>query len=60
MSFRKIGTKMLVMILPVLILAQFVLTAISAISSHNLVNEKTQDAMSAELRANINQVEGNL
>ncbi|QFJ54844.1 methyl-accepting chemotaxis protein [Pseudobutyrivibrio xylanivorans] len=60
MSFRKIGTKMLVMILPVLILAQLVLTTISAISSHNLVNEKTQDAMSAELRANINQVEGNL
>lgn len=60
MNFKKIGTKMLVLILPVLVLAQLCLTAISAVSSQNLVDEKTQDAMSAELRANIQEIEGKL
>lgn len=60
MSFKKIGTKMLVMILPVLILAQLVLTAISASSSQVLVEDKTQEAMSAELRANNEKIEGEL
>ncbi len=40
MNFKKIGTKMLVLILPVLVLAQLCLTAISAVSSQNLVDEK--------------------
>ncbi|MBQ7148098.1 MAG: methyl-accepting chemotaxis protein [Pseudobutyrivibrio sp.] len=60
MNFKKIGTKMLVLNLPVLVLAQLCLTAISAVSSQNLVDEKTQDAMSAELRANIQEIEGKL
>ena len=60
MNFKKIGTKMLVMILPVLVLAQIVLTIMSATSSNNLVDEKTQQAMEAELKANNAQVEGYL
>ena len=60
MNFKKIGTKMLVMILPVLILAQIVLTIMSATSSNNLVDEKTQQAMEAELKANNSKVEGYL
>ncbi|SDB31556.1 methyl-accepting chemotaxis protein [Pseudobutyrivibrio sp. YE44] len=60
MNFRKIGTKMLVLILPVLVLAQVVLTIISAVSSQNLVNEKTGQAMSAELKANNAEIEGKL
>lgn len=60
MNFRKIGTKMLVMILPVLVLAQIVLTIMSATSSNTLVDEKTQQAMEAELKANNSQVEGYL
>ncbi len=60
MSFKKIGTKMLVMILPVLILAQIVLTIMSATSSEILVDRKTQESMSAELRANSSEVTGYL
>ena len=43
MSFKKIGTKMLVMILPILVIAQIVLTIISATSSDALVDTKTQE-----------------
>ncbi|MDC7280273.1 methyl-accepting chemotaxis protein [Butyrivibrio fibrisolvens] len=60
MNFRKIGTKMLVMILPVLVLAQIVLTIMSATSSNALVDEKTQQAMEAELKANNSIVGGYL
>ncbi|SFH87804.1 methyl-accepting chemotaxis protein [Pseudobutyrivibrio sp. OR37] len=60
MSFKKISTKMLVMILPVLILAQIVLTIMSATSSEILVDRKTQESMSAELRANSSEVTGYL
>lgn len=60
MNFKKIGTKMLVLILPVLVLAQIVLTIMSATSSNVLVDEKTQEAMEAELKANNFKVEGYL
>ncbi|MBP3261019.1 PDC sensor domain-containing protein, partial [Pseudobutyrivibrio sp.] len=60
MNFKKIGTKMLVMILPVLVLAQIVLTIISATSSESLVDKKTQESMQAELRANSSEVTGYL
>ena len=60
MNFKKIGTKMMVMILPVLVLAQVVLTVISATSSQTLIDDKTQDAMEAELRANDYKVESHL
>lgn len=60
MNFKKIGTKMLVLILPVLVVAQILLTVISAVSSQNLVDEKTQQAMSAELRANNSEIEAKL
>ena len=60
MSFKKIGTKMLVMILPILILAQVILTIMSASSSNELVDKKTQESMAAELRANSSEVSGYL
>ncbi|WP_028234469.1 methyl-accepting chemotaxis protein [Pseudobutyrivibrio sp. MD2005] len=60
MNFRKIGTKMLVMILPILVLAQVILTIISATSSEALVDSKTQESMKAELRANSAEVSGYL
>ncbi len=60
MNFKKIGTKMLVLILPVLVLAQLVLTIMSATSSQNLIDTKTEQAMGAELRANNEDVEGYL
>lgn len=60
MNFKKIGTKMLVMILPILVLAQVILTVISATSSESLVDSKTQESMQAELRANSAEVSGYL
>ena len=60
MNFKKIGTKMLVMILPILVLAQVILTIISATSSESLVDSKTQESMKAELRANSAEVSGYL
>lgn len=60
MSFKKIGTKILVMVLPIMVIAQLVLTIISATSSDALVEEKTQQSMEAELRANISEVDGYL
>ncbi|MBQ6463389.1 MAG: hypothetical protein IJJ59_08710, partial [Pseudobutyrivibrio sp.] len=60
MNFKKIETKMLVMILPVLVLAQIVLTIMSATSSEALVDRKTQESMQAELRANSSEVTGYL
>jgi len=60
MNFKKIGTKMLVMILPILVLAQVILTIISATSSEALVDSKTQESMKAELRANSAEVSGYL
>ena len=60
MNFKKIGTKMLVIILPILVLAQVLLTFISATSSQSLLEEKTEDSMEAELRANIEEIEGYL
>lgn len=60
MNFKRIGTKMLVMILPIMVVAQVVLTIISASASEKLVDEKTQQAMEAELKANIAEVNGYL
>lgn len=60
MSFKRIGTKMLVMILPILVLAQIILTIISASSSEVLLDEKTQESMEAALRANSAEVSGYL
>ena len=51
---------MLVMILPILILAQVILTIMSAASSEQLVDKKTQESMAAELRANSSEVSGYL
>ncbi len=58
MNFKKIGTKMMVLILPVLVLAQIVLTIISATSSDSLVEKKTSESMEAELQANEEEVSG--
>ena len=43
-----------------LVVAQLLLTIISAVSSQNLVDDKTQQAMSAELRANNSEIEAKL
>jgi len=49
MRFRKISTKLLVIILPVIILAMTVLTVFSALNSKEIIDEKTGETMSASL-----------
>lgn len=52
MKFRKIGTKMIVIILPIMIIAQGILTIISSFSSSQLINKQVSERMSVELDYN--------
>ena len=60
MNFKKIGTKMLVSIIPVILLAQIVLTVISSVSSNNLVEQQTTEKMESELNYNKAKISGYL
>lgn len=51
MRFKKISTRMLATILPVIIIAMLLLTLISAISSRNIIEEQISGHMSSELTA---------
>jgi len=51
MRFKKISTRMLAFILPVIILAMGILTTISAVKSKQLIQEQTNLYMNAELRS---------
>ncbi len=57
MSFKKMGTKIIVVILPIMLLAQIVLTVISAVSSSALINEEMASNMNSELSYNQAQIE---
>lgn len=52
MKFKKISTKMSVVIIPIMIIAQGILTIISSISSSNLIQKQVADCMTAELKYN--------
>lgn len=51
MKFKKIGTKMLVVILPVVILAMLLLTAVIGFSSRDIINDQIDSRMQEELSA---------
>lgn len=51
MKFKKIKTKMLVSILPVIAVVLIALTLIAAVSCLNMVNTKVQESMTATLDA---------
>lgn len=51
MKFKKISTKMLAAILPVIILAMVILTLVSMNSSEKIINEQITGAMESELEA---------
>ena len=51
MKFKKIGTKMLVVILPVVILAMLLLTAVIGCSSRDIINDQIDSRMQEELSA---------
>ena len=60
MNFRKISTKMIVIIIPIMIIAQGILTVISSLSSSNLIREQVADRMNAELKYNTAEINGQL
>lgn len=60
MKFKKIGTKMLVCLLPVIILALGLLTYISSTTSKNLIEEEIQKYMSSELSYQNQTIENDL
>ncbi len=51
MKFKKISTKMLVTIVPVILLAMGILTVVSMKSSREIISEQIASSMEAELRA---------
>ena len=51
MKFKKIGTRLLVGILPPVMIAMILLTVISAYESRTLIDQQTQERMTAELAA---------
>lgn len=51
MKFKRISTRMLATILPVIILAMVVLTTVSMRSSRDIINEQISSAMESELAA---------
>lgn len=51
MKFKSIGSKMLAGLLPVIVLAMFLLTVISANSSKSIINAQISSRMDAELEA---------
>lgn len=60
MRFKKIGIKLLVFILPVVILAMLVLTVISANFSTNIIDQQIKNYMTAELNAQMNSIQREL
>lgn len=60
MKFKRIRTKMLATLLPVIIIAMVILTMISAISSAEIVNEQIGERMEARLDAEAGNIENYL
>lgn len=60
MKFKKISTRMLAIIVPVLIASMVILTLISVIDSRNTINEQIEERMEAELTAAEENVENSL
>lgn len=56
MRFKKIGIRILCWVLPVVIIGMAVLTVISSFSSKDIMNQQIQATMSAELRAQMKNI----
>lgn len=56
MNFKKIGTKMVVIIIPIMIIAQGILTVLSSLSSGNLIQKQITEQMEAELNYNTEKI----
>ncbi|MCR4600728.1 MAG: methyl-accepting chemotaxis protein, partial [Clostridia bacterium] len=54
MKFKKISTRMLCLILPIIIVAMIVLTLVSSLSSRTIIQDQMQERMTAELSAQNN------
>lgn len=57
MKFKRIRTKMLVTLLPVIVIAMVALTVISSLSCASIVNEQISDTMEATLEAETSNIE---
>lgn len=60
MKFKKISTRIIMIILPVMIITQGILTIISAISSSTLVSEEVQKRMRNKLELSAEEIQGQL
>lgn len=60
MNFKKIGIKMVVVIIPIMVIAQGILTVISSLSSGNLIQKQITEQMEAELNYNTSKINGQM
>ena len=60
MKIKKIGAKMLAVILPIVILAMILLTAINGLSSRDIINNQIASRMQAELSSQSGEMEQDL
>ena len=60
MKFKKISTKLLAFILPVIIIAMVILSAFSALSSKSIIDNKTSEMMNSSLGEATEEVERQL
>ena len=55
-----IRAQMMVKLLPVVLAAMVILTVVSAVNSRRVINDQTQETMSAELESKSSQIDGDL
>ena len=60
MKCKKIGMKMIITILPVIILAMVILTILSAVSSEKIIKEQINNVMDSELSAQLQNIQNYL
>ena len=56
MQFKKISSKLLIVILPVIILAMILLSFFGAMSSKQIINQKTDETMVTSLSGSVSEV----
>lgn len=60
MNFKKIGTRMVVIFIPIMIIAQGILTIISSVFSSGLIQTQVAERMAAELNYNTAKINGQM
>lgn len=60
MKIRKIGSKIILIVLPIMIIGQGILTIVSSVTSERLIDEQMEETMLSELNYNQTQIDAYL